>query len=122
MLCSKITSVDIIAFAQSLKVKPQTVQNYLSHLGAVFAIAKPAWGYPLDRQAIKDAMVVAKKLGVTSKGNSRDRRPTLDELDRLMVHFGKSKRAVRVRADEKNNFLCDLLDTSPGGNHADHMG
>ena len=76
MLCSKITSVDIIAFAQALKVQPQTVQNYLSHLGAVFAIANPAWGYPLDRQAIKDAMVVAKKLGVTSKGNSRDRRPT----------------------------------------------
>ena len=88
MLCSKITSVDIIAFAQALKVQPQTVQNYLSHLGAVFAIANPAWGYPLDRQAIKDAMVVAKKLGVTSKGNSRDRRPTLDELDRLMEHFG----------------------------------
>jgi hypothetical protein len=38
MLCSKITSVDIIAFAQALKVQPQTVQNYLSHLGAVFAI------------------------------------------------------------------------------------
>jgi integrase len=88
MLCSKITSVDIIAFAQALKVQPQTVQNYLSHLGAVFAIANPAWGYPLDRQAIKDAMVVAKKLGVTSKGNSRDRQPTLDELDRLMEHFG----------------------------------
>lgn len=88
MLCSKITSVDIIAFAQALKVQPQTVQNYLSRLGAVFAIANPAWGYPLDRQAIKDAMVVAKKLGVTSKGNSRDRRPTLDELDRLMEHFG----------------------------------
>jgi hypothetical protein len=61
MLCSKITSVDIIAFAQALKVQPQTVQNYLSRLGAVFAIANPAWGYPLDRQAIKDAMVVAKK-------------------------------------------------------------
>lgn len=89
--CSKITSADIVAFAQSLKVQPQTVQNYLSHLGAVFVIAKPAWGYPLDRQAIKDAFVVTKKLGVTGKGRSRDRRPTLAELDRLMGHFGTVK-------------------------------
>ena len=91
MQCSKITSSEIIAFAQALPVQPQTVQNYLSHLAAVFAVAKPAWGYALDRQAIKDAFVVAKRLGVTAKGNSRDRRPTLDELDRLMVHFGQIK-------------------------------
>ena len=91
MRCNKITSADLIAFAQSLKVQPQTVQNYLSHLAAVFAVAKPAWGYPLDRQVIKDAMVVAKRLGVTSKSRSRDRRPSLDELDRLMEHFGVVK-------------------------------
>jgi integrase len=87
MRCSEITSADIMTFAQSLPVAPQTVQNYLSHLGAIFAVARPAWGYPLDRQAIKDAFVVAKRLGVTAKGNSRDRRPTLDELNRLMDHF-----------------------------------
>jgi integrase len=91
MQCSKITSADIIAFAQALPVQPRTVQNYLSHLAAVFAVARPAWGYALDRQAIKDAFVVAKRLGVTAKGNSRDRRPTLDELDRLMKHFGQIK-------------------------------
>ena len=88
MRCSKITSADIIAFARALPVQPQTVGNYLSHLGAVFAVAKPAWGYPLDRQMIKDAFVVAKRLGLTSKSRTRDRRPTIDELDRLMQHFG----------------------------------
>jgi integrase len=93
MRCSKISSADLIAFAQSLKVQPQTVQNYLSHLGAVFAVAKPAWGYPLDRQVIKDAFVVAKRLGVTSKSKARDRRPSLDELDRLIEHF----RVVKAR-------------------------
>ena len=47
--CSDIASVDVIAFANRLvvKVKPQTVANYLSHLAAVFAVAKPAWAYPL---------------------------------------------------------------------------
>jgi integrase len=88
MKCSAITSVDIRGFAQSLEVSPQTVQNYLSHLGAIFAVAKPAWGYPLDREAMKDAFVVAKKLGLTAKGRERQRRPTIEELDRIMEHFG----------------------------------
>jgi integrase len=49
------------------------------------------WGYPLDQQAIKDAFVVAKRMGITSKGASRDRRPTIEELNRLMDHFGDIK-------------------------------
>jgi integrase len=93
MRCSEIASADIISFAKALPVSPSTVQNYLSHLGAIFAVARPAWNYPLDRQAMKDAFVVAKKLGLIAKGRSRERRPTLDELDRLMHHFG----VVRAR-------------------------
>lgn len=90
MSCSRIASKDVIAFANRIgaKVKPQTVANYLSHLGAVFAIARPAWGYQLDQQAMKDAFVVAKRLGVTGKSRDRSRRPSTQELDKLMEHFG----------------------------------
>lgn len=91
LICSKVDSAEILAFAQSLDVAPSTVQNYMSHLGAVFAIARPAWKYPLDQQAMKDAYVVASKLGITGKGRSRDRRPTLKELDLIMEHFGTVK-------------------------------
>ena len=80
MRCSEVTSADIISFAKALPAGPSTVQNYLSHLAAIFAVARPAWGYPLDRQAMKDAFVVAKRLGVTAKGRARDRRPTLRNL------------------------------------------
>lgn len=93
--CSKITSVDIVALATELGRgrQPQTVSNYLSHLGAVFAVARPAWGYPLDPQAMADGFVVGKRMGLTKKSAQRDRRPTLDELDKLMEHFGR----VRTR-------------------------
>jgi integrase len=89
--CSEITSVDLIAFANQLviKVKPQTVANYLSHLAAVFAVAKPAWAYPLDQTAMNDAFIVAKRLGIASKSRERDRRPTIEELDRIMEYFGE---------------------------------
>lgn len=89
MRCSKIKSEDIISLARSLgnDKAPQTVLNYLSHLGAIFSIAKPAWGYQLDREAMKDALVVAKSLGMTSRSRERDRRPTPDEIKRLLEFF-----------------------------------
>ena len=92
--CADIRSQDIVAFAQTLaeKVQPQTVGNYLAHLGSVFAIAPAAWGYDLQPQAMADAVKVAKRLGVTSRSRARDRRPTLDELHRLMAHFAEMQK------------------------------
>ncbi|CAA2140398.1 site-specific integrase [Hyphomicrobium sp. ghe19] len=92
--CHLINSSDIVSLSKELAKgrKPQTVANYLSHLAAVFAIAGPAWGYRLDAQAMKDAFTVGKRLGYTGKSMERDRRPTLDELDKLMAHFQESHR------------------------------
>ncbi len=89
--CSTITSADLVAFAQELLAgrQPQTVANYLAHLSSVFAIAKPAWGYPLDSAQMDAALKVSKRLGLTAKSTTRDRRPTLAELDLLMTHFGE---------------------------------
>lgn len=98
--CARITSVDIVAFAKAKLdegVKPQTVANYLSHLAGLFSVAGPAWGYRLDRDAMSDAQKVAARVGLISKAGQRDRRPTLDELDRMMTHIGE-RRAVRPYA------------------------
>ena len=91
--CGEIASQDIVHFAQAIgkTAKPQTTANYLAHLGAVFAVAKPAWGFDLDPQAMSDAVKVAKRLGLTSKSRERSRRPTLPELDALMKRFAESK-------------------------------
>lgn len=87
MRCSEIDSPAIIKYAQSIGAQPQTVANYLSHLAAVFTVARPAWGYPLDKQAIDDARTVGQKMGITGRSNQRNRRPTLDELDQILSHF-----------------------------------
>jgi integrase len=89
--CSDITSRNLVSFARELtkNVEPQTCGNYFSHLSNIFTVARPAWGYPLSRQEFDDAITVIKKLGLIRKGNERNRRPTLEELDRLMEHFGR---------------------------------
>jgi len=89
---STITSADWVQFAKDLGVQPQTAGNYLSHVAAVYHLARPAWGYQLDPQVIDDARKVCKSLGLTSRSNQRERRPTLAELDKLMEHFGRIKR------------------------------
>jgi integrase len=89
--CSDITSQALVSFAKKLtqNVEPQTCGNYFSHLSNIFTVARPAWGYPLSRQEFDDAVTVLKKLGLIRKGAERNRRPTLEELDRLMEHFGR---------------------------------
>ena len=89
MNCNEIQSHDIVQFAKELGATrtPATVGNYMSHLGAIFAVARPAWGIPLDQQAMKDAFAVCNRFGITGKAKKRDRRPTLDELEALLTMF-----------------------------------
>ncbi len=89
--CSDMTSRTLVSFARKLNqnMEPQTCGNYFSSLSNIFTIAKPAWGYPLSRREFDDAITVIKKLGLIRKAGERDRRPTLEELDRLMEHFGR---------------------------------
>ena len=89
--CSELNSHALVSFARDLNknVEPQTCGNYFSHLSNIFTVARPAWGYPLVRKEFEDAVVVLKKLGLISKGIERNRRPSLDELNRLMEHFGR---------------------------------
>lgn len=94
MDCAAIKSDHIVSFAQELLQgdrQPQTVGNYISHLAAIFRIARPAWGMSLDQTAMRDAQVVLRNLETVAKSAKRDRRPTLDELDLLMQHFTDRK-------------------------------
>jgi integrase len=85
-----IRSEDLVSFASELGRggrQPQTVLNYLSHLSAVFSIARSAWGVPVSREVMQDALEACKRLGLTAKSAKRLRRPTLAELTSLYDHF-----------------------------------
>ena len=91
---STITSADLVAMLRvDLKdVTPATRGNYLAHLSSIFAVARPAWGYAVDHQTIKDAAASAKRLGLIGKPQSRERRPSLDELDLILSYFKDRER------------------------------
>ena len=68
-------------------IKPQTAGNDLAHLGSVLSLARAAWEYEINPQAMPDARLVLKRLGYNMKSRERDRRPTLEELDKVLEHF-----------------------------------
>lgn len=88
-----ITSQRLVEYAQwrmtaeGGRVQGQTVGNDLSHLGAVLSVARPAWGYAIDPHAMSDARQVLRKLGMVARSRERSRRPTLEELHKLLKHF-----------------------------------
>jgi len=104
LACSKITSPVIVEYIQSLESQPQTRGNYVSHLASLFTVARPAWGYPLDEKAMEDARVVLDKLGVIARSKQRTRRPTLQELDKLMTHF----ETIQLKRPSANP-MCRLI-------------
>lgn len=89
--CADIGSDQLVSLAEELIAggrQPSTVGNYLSHLQAIFSVARPAWKMDLDPAVMKEAHKACRRLGLTGKSQERNRRPTLEELDKLMSHFG----------------------------------
>jgi integrase len=91
--CDLITTQVLVAFGKELRAerRASTVSTYFSHLSKIFELASPAWGYPLDFAAFQQARAVLKELGTIQKSKERDRRPSLDELDKMQEHFIKQR-------------------------------
>lgn len=88
--CIDVRPSDVVDFATELGTdgrQPQTVLNYLSHLGSVFAITRTAWGIEMPRDLMRDALDACKRMGLVAKSTERERRPTRDELTRLHEFF-----------------------------------
>ncbi|ABN77133.1 tyrosine-type recombinase/integrase [Cereibacter sphaeroides] len=88
----QLTSKDLVEMTKEIGNRPtvrskSTPLNYLAHLSKLFAVARPAYGYPLDKSVHDDALKACKALGYTGQSGKRDRRPTVGEINRLMVHF-----------------------------------
>jgi integrase len=83
-----LTSANIVAIVKQLNIAPSTRGHYLSHLSSVLKVARPLWGYPVDAGPVSDARIALVDMGLVGRSRHRERRPTLDELDRLMRLFG----------------------------------
>lgn len=96
MRCSQVTSQALVQFVTSIDAQPSTRGNYMSHLASIFVVARPAWGYPLDKQAMDDARTVLNKMGLIGKSNQRTRRPSIAELEQLFKYYATAQKQERT--------------------------
>lgn len=110
-----ITSQKLVEFAsfrmENDGIQAQTVGNDLAHLGAVLSVARPAWGYDIDPMAMPDARRVLRKMGAVSRSKERNRRPTLDELDRILNYFCEMRDRRRQEIDMVRITVFALFST-----------
>lgn len=99
----EITSQKLVEYANGRMkddgIQAQTVGNDLAHFGAVLSVARPAWGYDIDPMAMPDARKVLRKMGAVTRSKERNRRPTLEELDKLFEYFSQMRDRRRQEID-----------------------
>jgi hypothetical protein len=83
------------------------IKLILSHAAAVH-------GLPVKVEPVDLARIALKRLGLVGKGHERDRRPTQDELDRLIAHFDLNPLQI-VPVGPDHTFRGRNRD-APGGN------
>ena len=102
---------------------PVTLGIDLGYIKTIFSHAAAVHGIPLSMEPIILARIALGRLGLVGKGNERDRRPTQEELDRIIAAFEASPRqlipvariirfaiAAAMRQDEISRILWEDFD------------
>ncbi len=76
---------------------PVTVGMDLSYIGTVIAHVAAVHGIAVSPEPVELARIALKRLGLVGKGRARDRRPTDDELKRLLVYCDEKRRQYSRR-------------------------
>src|SRR6185437_11930916 len=91
----KLTSEHIVDHIRSRReggVCGATAGNDLIWIGLVLESAQAARGLQVDLAAVEQARMLCRKLGLISRSDRRDRRPTNEELARLDEYFYRRDR------------------------------
>lgn len=73
-----------------------TAGNDLIWLRVLLKVARAAWGVPAPVGAVDDAVLHCRSQRLIERAAQRDRRPTLDELDRLLAWFTRGDGRAQI--------------------------
>lgn len=86
----RLTVDDCIAHAQSRKpAKPPTILQDFIWLRLAMNAYRVAKAVPVASQRVEDAMTLLKASRAIAEPEKRTRRPTIDELDRILAYFSR---------------------------------
>lgn len=81
---SALTPARVVTYiTEDRKIKGVTAGIDLTYLKSVLKVARALWQLPVQPSVVDDARETLHHMGMLSRGQERDRRPTLDELTRI---------------------------------------
>lgn len=72
---------------QTVPISPATVLTYISNLSTVLDIAEATYGVEMPVYVLERGKKALEKLDLIARSEKRDRRPTLEEIEKLLSHF-----------------------------------
>jgi integrase len=96
------TKVNVLGYARKLHAEglsPSTIDKRLSYLREVFGAARDLWGAETPLGALEEAVSAGRRLKIIGSSQERDRRPTDEELAKLLAWEPKAQNAfIDLRA------------------------
>jgi len=80
---------NVLGYAKDLRadgLSPSTIDKRLSYLREVMSAARDMWEAEVPFQAVAEAIAAARRLKLIGPSKERDRRPTQEELTKLMAY------------------------------------
>lgn len=113
LVASETKSSDIFDYIQSLRANcaASTAGQYYVYIRGVFSVAEDLLGVPVNFGEVEKAQRLLSRLGVTGKSNCRERRPTVEEMTRLVSYcYERRKTMARQGRSTVNGKLTIPFD------------
>lgn len=92
---TELTSEQIVEHAvmrRSSGIKPSTINQDITWLGIILKTAVAAWKMPVDLNEFESAKLLLRSKGLIARPDSRSRRPTDTEIEKIRAYFQRSQR------------------------------
>lgn len=86
LIAGEVVASDIIRHCRTWGAGPSTMNQHYIFIRGVFSVARELLGCDVRYEEVDIAQRTMIKLGIISKGGERNRRPTVDEITRLVSH------------------------------------
>lgn len=93
-LLADLSQATLITYARGLKISPGGVATRLAYLREVLRAARDLWSVRVPMAEIDGAISVARRQGLSGKSQARTRRPTTDEIGKIIAYAEGQTRSM----------------------------
>lgn len=92
LVAEDVMAADIIDYCRSLPAGPATVNQHYVYIRGIWSVARDLLRVDVQWAEIDAAQRTMSKLGIIAKSAERDRRPTIDEMTKIVSYLHRRRR------------------------------